>query len=655
MKKNASKLTDNPFYILGADYNASASELSALVEDVEIDGTFSSDVLHRVQQALVTPRTRLLAELSWLPELSGAQVRKVFALLENGDQSELLGAIDHFPELARANVAAHVCLSQAAERETLHFLVAAWDDLNAQHLLSFINEMRTASGFPKVDEKQVKDALEDLQSWHAAAAAEGVWRSSAPGHLMNDVVEAELDRDPSTAFLRLFVQEYDSRSEPDLARIEADINHHLEEARKVDHTLTSHVDAICELLDAWDDVNQPVQLYEQHRGHEEGRSKRIYKSIRTVCIDLANDHEKFEDALRLSEALLNTFPELESVAVALKKDVDDLKSLTVSQAKQEVIKPLIKACEEVNLAKGNRLTLRKDLAKLGFSEKASGNLGKIARAFKQAIGNLEDQSTAFFVIRDLALNINNEQDDPETAFRLVDALLVEAGGRCPKEVVARLKEDRAVLHKNWKMGELNRQTGNVSAMSNTIEDLLEYAIGSDRTEILHLKSKIEQAKTRKKIKFGIFAAMAAAAVYFIYIEGGGAPSRSTYQSTSDSDSFSSNSSSYNSSSNSSSPQPSTNSTSSNNYAEEKPPVGTDRVLTRNQVRYCTFQGKRLDYMRPLTQSQREVDKFNRLIGDYNSRCSSFRYRQGTRSSLEREASSRASVLRAEARKTVSSW
>tara|TARA_R110000751_G_scaffold263960_3_gene363145 strand:+ start:1195 stop:3135 length:1941 start_codon:yes stop_codon:yes gene_type:complete len=646
MMQSAAKLTENPFYILDAQYNSSASDLLNLVEDAEFDGKFSSDVLHRAQQVLVTPRTRLMAELSWLPELSGAQIHKVFALLEKGDHAELLDAIEHFPELARANIAAHICVLHVVGQKALHFLASAWDDVDAQYLLSCINQARAASGFPKVEETQIKEALDDLQAKHAVAAAESVWKTSAPGQLMNDVVEAELDRDPSAMFLKLFVSGYDSRSEPDLARIEADINVHLEKSQKVDHTLASHVDAICELLDAWDNINQPVQIYEQHRGHEEGRSKRIYSSVRSVYLELANEHGKFQEALQLSETLLHTFLELASVAEVLKKDVGELQSLTEQQAQEQVVEPLIDACEKANETKRDRLALRKSLERHGFALSAKGNLGDIVRAFDNAENNLEDPSIAFITIRELALNINNEQGDPETAFRLIDGLLTKVGGRGPKEIVAKLEDERAVLHKNWKMGELDQQSGNLPAMSKTIEELLKYATGSDRTKYLKLKSKIDQAKTRKKIKFSIFAAIAGAFVYFIYFAEDSSSSRSTPQSTSTNSTYLSSPSS-NTTNNSTS--------SSNSYEENKPPAGRDRVLTRNQIRYCIFQGKRLDYMKQLTQSQYEINRFNSLIDDYNSRCSSFRYRQGTLSAIEREAASRAGILRDEARRIVSSW
>ena len=64
--------------------------------------------------------------------------------------------------------------------------------------------------------------------------------------------------------------------------------------------------------------------------------------------------------------------------------------------------------------------------------------------------------------------------------------------------------------------------------------------------------------------------------------------------------------------------------------EEKPPVGTDRVLTRNQIRYCLSEKIRLDAAEEKINNYLagEVDQFNGMIDDYNNRCGKFRYRSG---------------------------
>jgi hypothetical protein len=62
---------------------------------------------------------------------------------------------------------------------------------------------------------------------------------------------------------------------------------------------------------------------------------------------------------------------------------------------------------------------------------------------------------------------------------------------------------------------------------------------------------------------------------------------------------------------------------------DKPPVGTDNVLSVAQIRWCLREKIRIDTKRPLANTNWEVDAFNQLVAEYNSRCGSFRYQSGT--------------------------
>lgn len=62
---------------------------------------------------------------------------------------------------------------------------------------------------------------------------------------------------------------------------------------------------------------------------------------------------------------------------------------------------------------------------------------------------------------------------------------------------------------------------------------------------------------------------------------------------------------------------------------EKPPVGTDRLLDSAQIRYCLTEKIRVQAIESVVNADRESEivNFNALVGDYNSRCGQFRYRQ----------------------------
>jgi hypothetical protein len=75
--------------------------------------------------------------------------------------------------------------------------------------------------------------------------------------------------------------------------------------------------------------------------------------------------------------------------------------------------------------------------------------------------------------------------------------------------------------------------------------------------------------------------------------------------------------------------------------EERPPVGTNNSLTFAQLHYCLAESIRMDAAKGVVNNYNEanVDRFNDMVADYNSRCGQFRYRRGTletaRSEVER--------------------
>lgn len=64
--------------------------------------------------------------------------------------------------------------------------------------------------------------------------------------------------------------------------------------------------------------------------------------------------------------------------------------------------------------------------------------------------------------------------------------------------------------------------------------------------------------------------------------------------------------------------------------EEKPPVGTDMVLAANQIRYCVAESIRMGaaQLHVNDYNTSDIDRFNAMVADYNSRCSAFRYQHG---------------------------
>lgn len=73
-------------------------------------------------------------------------------------------------------------------------------------------------------------------------------------------------------------------------------------------------------------------------------------------------------------------------------------------------------------------------------------------------------------------------------------------------------------------------------------------------------------------------------------------------------------------------------------AETKPAVGQSLVFTGSQINYCLAEEIRMSSAETVLDNYNDgdVDRFNAMVADYNSRCSNFRYRSGALESARRE-------------------
>lgn len=85
---------------------------------------------------------------------------------------------------------------------------------------------------------------------------------------------------------------------------------------------------------------------------------------------------------------------------------------------------------------------------------------------------------------------------------------------------------------------------------------------------------------------------------------------------------------------------------------ERAPVGTDLVLSPAQIRYCFTEDIKDAAIKQVVNlySSEEVDDFNALVADYNTRCGSFRYRKGTLEGIRADVESRRAVIEHEAKR-----
>ena len=84
-------------------------------------------------------------------------------------------------------------------------------------------------------------------------------------------------------------------------------------------------------------------------------------------------------------------------------------------------------------------------------------------------------------------------------------------------------------------------------------------------------------------------------------------------------------------------------------SEAMPPVGSGLSLSRSNIRYCSYQGIRLEAARSIITTESQRQGFNTGIDDYNSRCSQYRYLQNDKNAVDAELPGKRYALDAEGR------
>lgn len=323
-------LTKNPFHLLDLSIRASREEVVDAHEEALTAGRADESLLIQAQQAVLTPRLRLAAELSWFPDSNPSQAREILAILEKNNLADADRVLLDLRGLDKANLAADLCARSNGKTEYVNKLLETYGDFAIEDVQETLKALRSVSGFPNPDQQQISEALADLRLNHAKAAVACIVATRSPGKAgkaLTKIVETYLvqNDDGVGRLLDSIIREYDTWSQAHLGRIKEKIESDIATCKS--GTGQSPVEQLVELLAEWDAINQPVQLLDESKGHEEPRSREIVGVIRDFCLWLANENQRYNEALTLSRALRGTFPELQAVAARLSQDVATLQSL----------------------------------------------------------------------------------------------------------------------------------------------------------------------------------------------------------------------------------------------------------------------------------------------------------------------------------------
>jgi hypothetical protein len=158
---------------------------------------------------------------------------------------------------------------------------------------------------------------------------------------MTDAVSVATDdgEDQGPALIDELADAYEVETQGFLQKESENISKLVESVRQAAPRGHSAVSPILDKLEKvarnWDRVAQPIQLSAKSRGIQHTPSREVAYELRSLGIDLHNEHDMLDQAHRMTVLLQELFAELPEVAERLDEDVEAIERLRQQAKKQE--------------------------------------------------------------------------------------------------------------------------------------------------------------------------------------------------------------------------------------------------------------------------------------------------------------------------------
>lgn len=336
----------SPFHLLSVSMRDDRRKIVAQAEDQALH--LDAETCQKARADLTNPRTRLSAELAWLP---GISPRRASALVETLKSRpwDIRGE-DGLPALAKANLLAAASEAVDAEfssdevSDFIHDFALLVDDIHPDDVLRSINEDRAVSGFSEVRDIDLIEAeLTERKRYYRNAIKAALNRLNSPELLatMTMVVDnATLGGEVhAPELIDELVDAYAVETQGVLSKESQNadrlIRTALESAKAGEAAVRPLIDKLESVARTWDKIAQPIQLSSKARGLQHEPSKVLAYSIRSLAIDLFNEHDLLVQSQRLTKLLSELFSELPEFAERVSADTQALSDIAKQRQKSE--------------------------------------------------------------------------------------------------------------------------------------------------------------------------------------------------------------------------------------------------------------------------------------------------------------------------------
>lgn len=333
-----SQLQKNPFAVLGVTTRDDRRRIVEQAEEKSLE--LDHEACQKARSDLTSPRMRLSAEMSWLPGVSPRKAEQFVTALQSDPMSlrgeSGLPTLAHLNLLAAAFEALDTDDSAGDVAEFIQEMAYLVDDLSSEQVLRDINEDRAVSGFPEVKGlDQVEAELSERKRYYRNAIKDALNRLS-PASLVEAMTTA-VDQityggeEHAPELIDDLVDSYAVETQGFLQKeaesVEKLIQMARNSAKSGENAVKPIVDKLIVVARNWDNVAQPIQLSAKARGIDHDPSHEIAYSIRSLAIDLFNEHDMLDQSQRLTELIQELFAELPEVVERVDEDAEALANI----------------------------------------------------------------------------------------------------------------------------------------------------------------------------------------------------------------------------------------------------------------------------------------------------------------------------------------
>ena len=331
------ELLQNPFFALGATTRDDRRRIMDLAEEKSLVSDEAG--VRQATAVLTNPRRRIAAEIGWLPGLGPRRISEALSTLDlEPVKVRNLGSV---PSLARANLLADGLIrvmEQLHEREAALWIVEladAHEQIEAEQTVTLLNEERSVAGFPAISDAQFVHAeLQARRQYYIQAIKEGLDKLAAPSlvEVVTTTVEEATDNGNHQAPILIddLVDSFEVEAQGILETETRNITFLVQGLRNAvkgaeDHGQINRLVTQLEMVvKNWDRIAQPIQVSAHSRGTSHSLSHEVAGEIRSLAVDMFNQHGLLDISKRLTALQKEVFAEIDRVVEQSEEDASAL-------------------------------------------------------------------------------------------------------------------------------------------------------------------------------------------------------------------------------------------------------------------------------------------------------------------------------------------